>query len=53
MTGMNDYVIFTDSGCDISPELLKEWNVELIELLFRKEGGEEDMRPSQVPVKEF
>lgn len=53
MTGMNDYVIFTDSGCDISPELLGKWKVELIELLFRKEGGEEDMRPSQVPVKEF
>ena len=53
MTGMNDYVIFTDSGCDISPELLGKWKVELIELLFRKDGGEEDMRPSQVPVKEF
>ena len=50
---MNDYVIFTDSGCDIAPELLKEWNVELIELLFRREGSVMEMRPSSMPVKDF
>lgn len=50
---MKDYVVFTDSGCDISPELLKEWNVELIELLFRKEGCEREMKPSEMPVNEF
>ena len=53
MTGMNDYVLFTDSGCDIAPELLKEWNVELIELLFRREGSVMEMRPSSMPVKDF
>ena len=50
---MKDYVIFTDSGCDIAPELLKEWNVELIELLFRREGSVMEMRPSSMPVKDF
>ena len=24
---MNDFVIYTDSACDIPPELLKEWGV--------------------------
>ena len=26
---MNDFVIYTDSACDIPPELLKEWGVPL------------------------
>ena len=29
---MNNYVIFTDSACDIKPELLKDWGVECIDL---------------------
>lgn len=32
---MNDYVIFTDSACDLSPALLKEWGVGYRNLTFR------------------
>lgn len=37
-----EYVIFTDSACDILPEKLKEWKVEMIPLayLFTDDGKE-------------
>ena len=31
---MSDFVIFTDSSCDISPEILKEWNVGFVSLNY-------------------
>ncbi len=37
---MNEYVIFTDSACDIKPEILREWGVGYDELSFR--FGDED-----------
>lgn len=45
---MNDYVIYTDSGCDIRSELLKEWGVKYSLLTFQfesenKEFSNEDM----------
>ena len=27
-TPMNDFVIFTDSACDIYPEVLAEWGIK-------------------------
>lgn len=50
---MSDYVIFTDSGCDISEELLNKWNVKLIDLTFRADGSETELVSRDVPVKEF
>ena len=35
---MNNYVIFTDSSCDISPEVLKEWGVYCKPLYLHFEG---------------
>ena len=32
---MRDYIIYTDSACDISPEILNEWGVKVIPLTFR------------------
>jgi len=32
---MGNYVIFTDSGCDIKPEMLAEWGVPYKSLTFR------------------
>lgn len=45
---MNDFVIFTDSGCDLPLALLKQWDVECIAFTFRfenedKEYGNYDM----------
>ena len=35
---MNDYIIYTDSGCDIKPSILQEWGVSYSCLTFRFEG---------------
>ena len=48
-----EYVLITDSACDILPEKLKEWNVELIRMpyLFTDDGKE--MLEHDQPIKEF
>lgn len=38
---MKDFVIFTDSGCDLPADLLKEWGVECLDLTFRFEGEDD------------
>ncbi|MBQ9784520.1 MAG: DegV family protein [Clostridia bacterium] len=50
---MKDYVIFTDSGCDIKPELLAEWGVKYRCLTFRFDGSEEEYSNEDMPVAEF
>lgn len=37
---MNDYILFTDSACDLSPSLLKEWGVDSCSLSFVFDGEE-------------
>lgn len=37
---MNNYIIFTDSACDLSPEVLKDWNVDSCSLSFVFDGEE-------------
>ena len=39
---MKDYIIYTDSGCDIKPELLREWGVYSSHLTFRFEDSEKE-----------
>ena len=48
-----EYVLFTDSACDILPEKLREWDVELVRLpyLFTDDGKE--MLDNDQPMKEF
>lgn len=50
---MRDYVIFTDSACDIQPELLAEWGVPYRCLTFRFEGNETEYSNDDMPVAEF
>ncbi len=49
----NPYVIFTDSGCDISPAILAEWGVERISLAFRFDHIDKDFLNDDIPVEEF
>ena len=37
---MNDYVIYTDSGCDLSPDTLRSWGVPYQCLTFKFDGSE-------------
>ena len=36
---MQDFTIFTDMGCDISPALLQSWGVELVDLTLNTDSG--------------
>ena len=50
---MRDYVIFTDSACDIKPELLAEWGVPYRCLTFRFDGEEKEYSNDDMSVAEF
>lgn len=50
---MNEYVIYTDSGCDISSALLKEWGVGYRSLTFQFEGEGIEYSNDDMEVKEF
>lgn len=50
---MNNYVVFTDSACDLAPELLREWGVECLSLTFRFEGEDKEYENGEMPVSDF
>ncbi len=50
---MNNYIIFTDSACDIAPEILEKWNVKFINLTFTFESDGIERLNSEVNTKEF
>ncbi len=50
---MSNYVIYTDSACDIVPEKLAEWGVERVSLAFRFEHIDKDFLNDDIPITEF
>lgn len=50
---MREYVIVTDSGCDIKEELLRDWGVSMIPLTFQFAGEDTVYTDADVPAKEF
>lgn len=50
---MRDYVIFTDSGCDLSPELLASWGVSHESLVFRFDGEEKEYQNGEMEIGAF
>lgn len=50
---MRDYVIFTDSACDIKPELLSEWGVPYRSLTFRFDGEDKEYSNDDMSVTQF
>lgn len=50
---MSNYVIFTDSGCDINVNLLKEWGVPYKNLNFRFNDSEKEYSNEDMGVSEF
>lgn len=50
---MNDYVIYTDSACDIKPALLREWGVGFSSLTFRFNDSEKEYSNDEMDIKEF
>lgn len=50
---MSDYVIFTDSACDLSVETLKEWGVGYGDLTVCFEGQDKIYANGEISPKEF
>lgn len=50
---MSDYIIYTDSACDIKKELLVEWGVYNSSLTFQFDDNGIDYKNEDMPVKEF
>ena len=50
---MKDYVIFTDSACDIKPELLKEWGVDYECLTLKFQDSDEEFRNDEIQAYDF
>ena len=49
----NEYVIFTDSCCDVSPELLAEWDVPYANMTFSFDGEDREYSGTDISNKEF
>lgn len=50
---MNEYVIVTDTGCDISKELLDTWGVQCCALTFKFTDSETEYTNLTMPAAEF
>ena len=50
---MSNYIICTDSACDLSEEILKQWNVPCLSLKFRFEGEDKEYGNYDMPTAEF
>lgn len=50
---MSNFVIYTDSGCDIPVGILKEWDVKLRKLTFYFDGTQHYYEDGDLPSHEF
>jgi len=50
---VKNYVICTDSGCDVRAEILKKWNVPVLNLTFKFDGNDNEYTENDISIKEF
>ena len=50
---MSDYIIFTDSSCDIKPDLLAQWEVPFVSLTVKFEEDAESFANFDMPFDQF
>lgn len=50
---MNEFVLFTDSACDIAPATLKEWKVESISLSLLFDGEDKEISNYDITATDF
>ena len=50
---MRNYIIFTDSSCDLSQEMLKTRSVECASLTFRFDDSDKEYTNDAMPIGEF
>ncbi|MBR2661460.1 MAG: DegV family protein [Clostridia bacterium] len=49
----DNYVLITDSACDILPDKLAEWNVQMIPLAFLFTDTGKEQKDHEEPIREF
>lgn len=50
---MNEYIVFTDSCCDVLPELLQAWGVPYANMTFTFDGEDKEYTDTDISGKEF
>ena len=50
---MENYIIFADSSCDLSEEMLKSRNVACASLTFRFDDSDKEYSNNKMPIKDF
>lgn len=50
---MNEFVLFTDSACDIAPAILEDWKVESISLSLLFDGEDKEILNSDITAGNF
>lgn len=50
---MSEYVIYTDSGCDLSPEKQREYGVKVLSLTYRFSDEEKEYTTDDMPIHAF
>ena len=50
---MREYVIFTDSCCDVSPEVLAQWGVPYANMTFSFDGDDKEYIDADISNEEF
>ena len=50
---MSEYIIFTDSCCDIKPKLLEQWGVPYANMTFSFDGEDKEYINTDITNKEF
>lgn len=50
---MSNYVIHTDSACDLTPEMLKAWGVRSASLTYKFENSDTVYDENSLPITEF
>ena len=50
---MKKFQIFTDSACDIYPDVLEKWGVGCVSLAFRFDHMNQDFKNEDMPIEEF
>ena len=50
---MQNYILFTDSGCDIPLDTLNDWGVKSLPLTFRFKDSDEEYKNGDIESKDF
>ena len=50
---MENFIICTDSACDIRADLLKKWDVPCLDLTFKFEGEDKEYTEKDIVIKDF